>query len=76
MARLAALVVAAALLLACGAGLMPGADAASATTPASKYVPVEARAYINTKLCGTYLKGANATKGFGLNFPSLPPNVK
>ena len=74
MARSAALVAAAALLLACGAAITAGADAA--TTPASKYIPVEARAYINTKLRGTYLKGANATKGFVLNFPSLPPKVK
>lgn len=70
MARSAVLVAAAALLLA----IMAGAEAAP--TPASKFVPVSVRAYINTSLRGTYLKGANATKGFVLDFPSLPANVK
>ena len=69
-ARSAVLVAAAALLLAC----MAGVEAAS--TPTSKFIPVHVRAYVNTKLRGTYLKGANATKGFVLDFPSLPANVK
>ena len=71
MARSAALVLA---LFACGAALMAGTEAAA--TPASPYRTFTVRAYVNTKLRATYLKGANATKGFSLDFDELPANVK